>query len=292
MANAIITLTTDYGTNDHLVGTLKGVILKINPDVTIVDITHNAPGGSRAPLPGRRRQLQRRRGVVHDHALFARRDDAPLHRRDRHGRDDAARCPGGDVHGVGTERRPLLVSAGNQYFVAPDNGLLSVVYEREAESLMVRHANAEHYYLQPVSKTFHGRDIFAPIAAWFTKSWQSSGFGDQIEDFKRFALPRPKEADGVVKGVILRADSFGNLITNFRQEDLPEGVAKDGAIQLQVGTQSVTRFVETFAQGNGAEPFAYVGSSGFLEIGVNKGSAARTLGLNRGTAVVLTKEPG
>ena len=96
----------------------------------------------------------------------------------------------------------------------------------------------------------------------------------------------------MVKGVILRADSFGNLITNFRQEDLPEGVAKDGAIQLQVGTQSVTRFVETFAQGNGAEPFAYVGSSGFLEIGVNKGSAARTLGLNRGTAVVLTKEPG
>jgi len=267
LANAIITLTTDYGTNDHLVGTLKGVILKINPDVTIVDITHNV-----TPFD----LLDGALAIGSAYSYF----------------------PPKTVHvvvvdpGVGTERRPLLVSAGNQYFVAPDNGLLSVVYEREAESLMVRHANAEHYYLQPVSKTFHGRDIFAPIAAWFTKSWQSSGFGDQIEDFKRFALPRPKEADGVVKGVILRADSFGNLITNFRQEDLPEGVAKDGAIQLQVGTQSVTRFVETFAQGNGAEPFAYVGSSGFLEIGVNKGSAARTLGLNRGTAVVLTKEPG
>jgi len=267
LANAIITLTTDYGTNDHLVGTLKGVILKIHPDVTIVDITHNI-----TPFD----LLDGALAIGSAYSYF----------------------PPKTVHvvvvdpGVGTERRPLLVSAGNQYFVAPDNGVLSVVYEREAESLMVLHANAEHYYLQPVSKTFHGRDIFAPIAAWLTKGWQSSGFGDQIEDFKRFALPRPKEADGVVKGVILRADSFGNLITNFRQEDLPEGVAKDGAIKLQVGTQSVTRFVETFAQGNGAEPFAYVGSSGFLEIGVNKGSAARTLGLNRGTAVVLTKEPG
>jgi hypothetical protein len=190
---------------------------------------------------------------------------------------------------VGTERRPLLVSAGNQYFVAPDNGVLSVIYEREPEGLVVRNANAEHYYLQPVSKTFHGRDIFAPVAAWLSKGWQTSGMGDEIEDYKRFALPRPKEAEGVVKGVILRADAFGNLITNFRREDLPESVATGGPIQLQVGTQAVSRFVETFAQGNGAEPFAYMGSSGFLEIGVNKGSAARALGLNRGTAVLLTK---
>jgi S-adenosylmethionine hydrolase len=143
--------------------------------------------------------------------------------------------------------------------------------------------------LQPVSKTFHGRDIFAPVAAWLTKGWQTSGMGDEIEDYKRFSLPRPKESDGVVKGVILRADAFGNLITNFRQEDLPEGVLSDGAIKLQAGTQAVSKFVDTFAQGNGTEPFAYIGSSGFVEIGVNKGNAARTLGLGRGTAVVLTK---
>jgi S-adenosylmethionine hydrolase len=240
------------------------VILRINPDVTIVDITHNV-----TPFD----LLDGALAVGSAYSYF----------------------PPKTVHvvvvdpGVGTERRPLLVSAGNQYFVAPDNGVLSVVYEREAESLTVRHASAEHYYLQPVSKTFHGRDIFAPIAAWLAKNCQSSSFGDQIEDYKQFALPRPKEADGVVKGVILRADSFGNLITNFRQEDLPEGVAHDGAIKLQVGTQAVTRFVETFAQGNDTEPFAYLGSSGFMEIGVNKGNAARALGLNRGAAVVLTK---
>ena len=263
MANAIITLTTDYGTSDHLAGTLKGVILKINPDATIVDVTHNV-----TPFD----LLDGALAIGSAYSYF----------------------PPKTVHvvvvdpGVGTERRPLLVSAGNQYFVAPDNGVLSVVYEREAEGLVVRHANAEHYYLQPVSKTFHGRDIFAPVAAWLTKNWQSSSMGEQIEDYKRFALPRPKPADGALKGVILRADTFGNLITNFRLEDLPEGVL-GGAIQLQVGTQVVSKFVETFAQGNGTEPFAYVGSSGFVEIGVNKGNAARTLGLNRGTPVVLAK---
>ena len=264
MANAIITLTTDYGTNDHLVGTLKGVILKINPDVTIVDITHNV-----TPFD----LLDGALAIGAAYSYF----------------------PPKTVHmvvvdpGVGTERRPLLVSAGNQYFVAPDNGVLSVIYEREPEGLVVRNANAEHYYLQPVSKTFHGRDIFAPVAAWLTKGWQTSGMGDEIEDYKRFALPRPKEADGVVKGVVLRTDAFGNLVTNFRQEDLPEGAVQDGAIKLQAGTQAVSKFVETFAQGNGSEPFAYIGSSGFLEIGVNKGNAARTLGLNRGAAVVLAK---
>ena len=264
MANAIITLTTDYGTNDHLVGTLKGVILKINPDVTIVDITHNV-----TPFD----LLDGALAIGAAYSYF----------------------PPKTVHmvvvdpGVGTERRPLLVSAGNQYFVAPDNGVLSVIYEREPEGLVVRNANAEHYYLQPVSKTFHGRDIFAPVAAWLTKGWQTSGMGDEIEDYKRFALPRPKEADGAVKGVVLRTDAFGNLVTNFRQEDLPEGAVQDGAIKLQAGTQPVSKFVETFAQGNGTEPFAYIGSSGFLEIGVNKGNAARTLSLNRGAAIVLTK---
>jgi S-adenosyl-L-methionine hydrolase (adenosine-forming) len=264
LANAIITLTTDYGTNDHLVGTLKGVILKINPDVTIVDITHNVTAFD---------LLDGALAIGSAYSYF----------------------PPKTIHvvvvdpGVGTERRPLLASAGNQYFVAPDNGVLSVIYEKEQESLVVRHANVEHYYLRPVSKTFHGRDVFAPVAAWLSKSWQTTSMGDEIADYKRFSLPRPKEADGVVKGVILRADAFGNLVTNFKQEDLPESVAQDGAINLQAGTQPVSRFVETFAQGNGTEPFAYLGSSGYLEIAVNKGNAARTLGLGRGMPVVLTK---
>jgi hypothetical protein len=264
LANAIITLTTDYGTNDHLVGTLKGVILKVNPEVTIVDITHNVTAFD---------LLDGALAIGSAYSYF----------------------PPKTIHvvvvdpGVGTERRPLLVSAANQYFVAPDNGVLSVIYEREQESLIVRHANVEHYFLRPVSKTFHGRDIFAPVAAWLSKSWQTPSMGDEITDFKRFALPRPKEADGVVKGVVLRTDAFGNLITNFKQEDLPEATVSSGTINLQAGNQAVTRFVETFAQGNNSEPFAYLGSSGYLEIGVNKGNASRALSLGRGTPVILTK---
>ena len=264
MPNAIITLTTDYGTNDHLVGTLKGVILKINPDVTIVDITHNI-----TPFD----LLDAALAIGSAYSYF----------------------PPKAIHvvvvdpGVGTERRPLLVSAQNQYFVAPDNGVLSVVYERETEGLVVRHANVEHYYLQPVSKTFHGRDIFAPVASWLSKGWQTPSMGDEISDYKRFSIPRPKEADGGLKGAVLRTDAFGNLITNFRSEDLPESALNGGGINLQVGSHQVSRLVDTFARGNNGEPIAYVGSSGYLEIGVNKGSAARTLSLGRGTPVILTK---
>jgi S-adenosyl-L-methionine hydrolase (adenosine-forming) len=265
LPNPIITLTTDYGLNDHLVGTMKGVMLKINPDVTIVDITHNV-----TPFD----LLDGALAIGSAYSYF----------------------PAKTIHvvvvdpGVGTDRRPLLVTAENQYFVAPDNGVLSVIYERE-QNVVVRHANAEHYYLQPISKTFHGRDIFGPIAAWLSKNWQPASMGENIEDFKRFALPRPKSAEGALKGIVMRVDSFGNLVTNFRAEDLPEASAENGeaAISLQIGNQQISRLVSMFAQGNAGEPIAYVGSSGYVEVAVNKGNASRTLGIGRGTAVVLTK---
>jgi S-adenosyl-L-methionine hydrolase (adenosine-forming) len=263
VARPIITLTTDYGTNDHLVGTLKGVILKVNPEVTIVDITHNvtpfdlldgalAIGSAFPYFPPRTIHV-----VVVD-------------------------------PGVGTDRRPLLVNADNQYFVAPDNGVLSLVYERGEEGLLVRHANVEHYYLQPVSKTFHGRDVFAPVAAWLSKGWQPASMGDEITDYKKFAMPRPKPTDGSLRGVVLRVDGFGNLITNFRAEDLPSKAMENGSLQMQIGSQMVNRLVETFAHGNPGEPFAYIGSNGFVEIGVNRGSASKSLAASRGVAVVLS----
>jgi S-adenosyl-L-methionine hydrolase (adenosine-forming) len=264
LPNPIITLTTDYGTNDHLVGTLKGVILKINPEATIVDITHNV-----APFD----LLDGGLAIGSAYSYF----------------------PARTIHvvvvdpGVGTERRPLLVTAENQYLVAPDNGVLSVIYERE-QNVVVRHATAEHYFLQPISKTFHGRDIFAPIAAWLSKNWQPGSFGDQIEDFKRFALPRPKAGDGGVKGIVMRVDAFGNLITNFKAEDLPDASPDNGSLNLQVGTMQVSRLVSTFAQGNSGEPIAYIGSSGYVEIAINKGNASRTLGIGRGTPVTLQEK--
>src|SRR5258708_4542261 len=137
LTNPIITLTTDYGTNDHLVGVLKGVILKINPDVQIVDITHGV-----TPFD----LLDGATAIANAYSYF----------------------PPRTIHvvvvdpGVGTERRPLLVSGQNQYFIAPDNGVLSGVFEKE-ETFLVRHLTAEHYFLHPVSKAFHGRDV---CAAW------------------------------------------------------------------------------------------------------------------------------
>jgi len=263
LANPIITLTTDYGTNDHLVGVLKGVILKINPDVTIVDITHSV-----TPYD----LLDGALAIAAAYPYF----------------------PPRTIHvvvvdpGVGTERRPLLVSGQNQYFIAPDNGVLSGVFEKE-QNFLVRHLTSEHYFLHPVSRTFHGRDIFAPVAGWLSKHWQPGSMGEDITDFKRFAMPKPKEADGALKGVVLKVDSFGNLITNFREEDLPAEALQKGAVNLQVGTHIVERLVPTFAVGNAGEAVAYVGSNGYVEIGVNKGSASRTLGIGRGTPVVLAK---
>ena len=196
MPGPIITLTTDYGTSDHLAGALKGVILKIQPEAQIVDINHSV-------LPY----------DVLDGALSI---------------GAAYRYfPARTVHivvvdpGVGTPRRPIIATANNQYFVAPDNGVLSVVYGRE-NPVLVHHVTSEHYFLRPVSATFHGRDIFAPVAAWLTKNWQTEAFGEVIEDFTRFAVPKPKAQQGALRGAVLRVDHFGNLMTNFTSEDLPE----------------------------------------------------------------------
>lgn len=263
LANPIITLTTDYGTNDHLVGVLKGVILKINPEVTIVDITHAV-----TPFD----LLDGALAITSAYSYF----------------------PPRTIHvvvvdpGVGTDRRPLLVSGQNQYFIAPDNGVLSGVFDREA-NFLVRHLTSEHYFLHPVSKTFHGRDVFAPVAGWLSKNWQPGSMGEEITDFKRLALPRPKEVDGAMKGVVLKVDSFGNLLTNFKAEDLPAEVLEKGEVKLQVGNHAVTRLVPTFAHGGAGEPVAYVGSSGYVEIAVNRGSASKTMGIGRGTPVVLAR---
>lgn len=264
MSNPIITLTTDYGTADHLVAVLKGVILKVNPDVTIVDITHEV-----TPYD----LLDGALAIASAYAYF----------------------PPRTIHvvvvdpGVGTERRPLLVSGQNQYFIAPDNGVLSGVFEKE-QDFLVRHLTSEHYFLQPVSKTFHGRDVFAPVAGWLSKHWQPGSMGEEISDFKRFALPKPKEANGELKGVVLKVDSFGNLMTNFRVDDLPAEAPEKGSVKLKVGTHPITKLVPTFASGNAGEAIAFVGSSGYIEIAVNKGNASKTLGIGRGAPVVLTKK--
>jgi S-adenosylmethionine hydrolase len=261
LSNPIITLTTDFGTGDHLAGVLKGVILKILPNASIVDISHSV-----VPMD----LLDGALTIGSAYSYF----------------------PPRTVHvvvvdpGVGTQRRPILVRTEQHYFVAPDNGVLSVVYEREP-SVKVRHITAEHYFLSPVSDTFHGRDIFAPVAAWVAKTYQTEVFGDEVTDFVHFTLPRAKPNGAALKGVVLRVDAFGNLMTNLKAEDLPSEMVAAGKIKLQIGKARVERLAQTFAQGEAGEPIAVMGSSGFLEVAVNRGHAARTLGAQRGSEVIL-----
>ena len=187
--------------------------------------------------------------------------------------------------GVGTERRPLLVTGEKQYFVAPDNGVLTMILAQEP--CTVRHVTAEHYFLNPVSSTFHGRDIFAPTAAWLSKAWQTEAFGEEITDFVRFAMPKPKLSGETIKGVVLRVDTFGNLMTNLTAEEVPAAAVTSGAIKLAVNGKEIRKLVPTFALGIPGEPVAVFGSAGYLEIAVNRGNAARALGVNRGAEVTL-----
>lgn len=261
MTRPLITLTTDYGTSDVFAAVMKGVILSINPDANVVDITHNV--------------------LAHDILDGALAIGSAF-----------KYFPPKTVHvvvvdpGVGTERRPILVAADQHYLIAPDNGVLSSVYE-QSESLHVWNLISEHYFRQPLSKTFHGRDIFAPVAAWLTKSWQTSSFGEPITDFVRFSLPKVKVAGDSAKGVVLRVDNFGNLITNITSEQIPALLTANGNLSISVGQAKVTKMVQTFAEGVAGEPVALIGSSGYLEISVNRGNAAKTIGAGRGAEVTI-----
>lgn len=265
----IITLTTDFGERDHFVGVMKGVILSINRDAAIVDIGHQ----------------------VNSYDIF---DGALTLAQSYH------YFPPGTVHvvvvdpGVGSQRRPILARTRNCTFVAPDNGVLSLIYDRE-ENVEVRHVTAEHYFLSPVSNTFHGRDIFSPVAAWLSRGLEVEKFGEIIADYLKFTPPRPQWADAsLLKGLAIKVDKFGNIITNIRPEDVPQLFSPSPPpFRILIGKQTVTRIHTSFSMGKASEIFAVVGSFGFLEICTNRGSAAKDLGVNRGVevAIALGSEP-
>ncbi len=260
----IITLTTDFGLNDHFVGTIKGVILNVVPDVEIVDISHSVQAFD---------VLDGALTIAQSYSYF----------------------PSGTVHlvvvdpGVGTARRPILVTSDRHHFVAPDNGVLSLIYGKE-ERLHIRHITAEHYYLQPVSKTFHARDIFSPVAAWLAKGVDPEKFGDEITDFVRFNAPKPKAIDGnTLRGVVLRVDRFGNLVTNITPEDAPMLFASEPApFKIRIGKHEVIQIHSNYSEGAPGEVFGILGSMGYLEIATDRGSAAKIVGTGKGTEVLIS----
>jgi len=266
LARPIITLTTDFGLNDHFVGTMKGVMLDIVPQAEIVDICHSVQAFD---------ILDGALALAQAYHYF----------------------PSGTVHvvivdpGVGTARRPILASSEQYNFVAPDNGVLSLMYARE-ERLNVRHVTADHYFLQPVSNTFHGRDIFAPVAAYLAKGVDHEKFGEEISDYVRFNAPKPKPIDAnSMRGVVLRVDRFGNLITNFTPQDVPAlFAATSPPFKMVVGKREITSIKTNYGEGAANEVFGILGSMGYLEIAANRAAAAQLLGASKGSEVQLIFE--
>ena len=263
----IITLTTDFGLNDHFVGTVKGVILNIVPDAEIVDICHSVPAFD---------LLDGALTLAAAYPYF----------------------PAGTVHmvvvdpGVGSARRPLVATTERYEFVAPDNGVLSLVYRRE-ERLRVHHASAQHYFLRPVSQTFHARDIFAPVAAYVAKGVAPAKFGEEISDFIRLDLPSPQRIDdATLRGTVLKTDHFGNLITNITAQEVPALLRPGSAsLKILVGQREIAGIKTAYAEGAPGEVFGILGSMGYLEIAANQTSAAKILGVGKGGAVDLLLPP-
>jgi len=259
MAGGLITLTTDFGTADHFVGAMKGVIMGIAPAARIVDITHEI-----APY-----NLGEAAFVI----------------------AQAWTCfPKKTIHvvvvdpGVGTARRPILCEAGGQYFIAPDNGVLSMIYA--AAPYKVRMIDNPKLMRREISRTFHGRDVFAPAAAHLSRGIPPAEFGKLIHDcVSGIGGPPDELAKHVWGGTILKVDRFGNLITNFHIEHFA-GI-KTRPFELRVGLQKIHRLALAYADTAIGELFAIVGSSGYLEIAANQASAMQTVGCSSGSPVEL-----
>jgi S-adenosyl-L-methionine hydrolase (adenosine-forming) len=263
----IITLTTDFGLNDHFVGAIKGVILEIVPEAQIVDISHAVQ-----PFD----ILDGALTISQAYSYF----------------------PSGTVHmvivdpGVGTARRPIILNGERHIFVAPDNGVLSLIYDREQRT-SVRHITADHYFLQPRSNTFHARDVFAPVVAYLAKAIPPDRFGEEITDYVRFGAPRPKPIDErTLRGVVLKVDRFGNLVTNITPQDAPQIFeATPRPFKIAIGNKATAnRICTNYAEGAPGEVFGIIGSMGFLEISTNRGSALQILGAGKGSEVNVTME--
>lgn len=261
--DSVIALTTDFGLSDHFAGTMKGVMLNINPALRFVDISHQVPFQS-----------------VFDGAVTLSLAYPYF--------------PPGTIHlvivdpGVGSARRAIIARAAGQFFVAPDNGVLSLVFKREPGA-EVWHVTADRYFLKPVSNTFHGRDIFAPVAAWLSKGTKPESFGPAISDWITIDFPLPARLpDGSLRAEVIKVDQFGNLITNLSAADAPALFAPGTPkFTILINQREITRRHTSYAMGAAGELFTIAGSSGFVEIAQNRSSAAAALGAKRGTELVL-----
>ena len=260
----LITLLTDFGTADYFVSAMKGVILSLNPSSRIVDITHDIPAHDIEAAAFT---------ILAIHSSF----------------------PAGTIHvavvdpQVGSARRGMLVEAEGQYFVGPDNGIFSYVCERAGVAKFFQLRNSA-YFRPPVSKTFHGRDIFAPVAAALASGITPKKLGREIKDLIRLGPLLPDKAkNGKLNARIIHIDRFGNCITNLTPQNLTAKMIEDGAY-LTANGKKIDSFRSFFSEhdAKGRELFGIWGSAGFLELAATSRSAAKILGAKKGESVVVT----
>lgn len=261
---ALITLLTDFGTQDYFVASVKGVILASNPNACIVDITHDIP------------PQDIEAGAFTLLAAYS-------------------SFPAGTIHlavvdpGVGSSRRPILIHASEQFFVGPDNGIFSYICER-SRGLQIIHLTNTKYFRHPVSPTFNGRDVFAPVAAALSTRIKPSVLGDSVKEYVKLK-PLKTEASqgGEIVGRIIHIDRFGNCVTNITQAELTSEMIADGA-KLRLKRRVVKSFRSYFAEDSGTNDkvFAIWGSAGFLELAAAQESAAKILDARRGDSVIVS----
>jgi S-adenosylmethionine hydrolase len=264
----LITLLTDFGTSDYFVGAVKAVILSVNPSVTVVDITHDIPPQDIAA------------GAFNLLASYR-------------------SFPPGTIHvavvdpGVGSARKPILVAAGGYFFIGPDNGVFSYIYERETVTGCYELNRAKYFHL-PVSSTFHGRDIFAPVAAALSTGIEPDELGNRLTDLAQLVHLEPlvpaQTKNRKWRCRIIHIDRFGNVVTNITRNVLSADA--ESRARLRIGRRIIKSFRKFFADDGAAknEPFAIWGSAGFLEIAAPNRSAARLLKAKRGQSVTLELE--
>ncbi len=256
----IVTLLTDFGLRDSYVGALKGAMLSIAPHLKIIDIAHTVAQQDVMEaayiLKGYYREFPK--GTIHLAVVDP---------------------------GVGGPRRPILVETRDHYFIGPDNGVFSYVYGEQNVAQVV-HLTATQYFAAQISDTFHGRDIFGPVAAHLANEVESRWFGKPVEDFVRLPLPQLKSGPNTLAGEVVYVDRFGNLITNI--ELVPfYNLVKGKRYRIIAGEALIETINRSYAEGQPGQIMALFGCQQTLEISVNRGSAANKLGRGRGLPVVV-----
>ncbi len=253
MSHGIITLLTDFGLEDPYAGIMKGVILGLNPGASIVDLTHQIKRGD----------------IAHGARVL---------------QQSCSFFPSGAIHvavvdpGVGTGRRPMVVKSGNHFFVGPDNGLIWPIIKADPQALVI-HLTNETFFQLPVSRTFHGRDIFAPVAAHLSTGGDPLQMGKPMENPVSIPDDSPVREGNTLLGRVTGIDHFGNVITNIHREDLVP-FPGSGQMVIRVLKEKIETVSKTYADGEMGELIALLGSTGHLEIAVNSDRADRLLNID------------